>query len=389
MNERKEGLQPGVCPVAKKCGGCQLQNMPYSQQLAWKQHKAERLLGKFCRVSPIIGMEQPLHYRNKVQAAFGVGRGGRAVSGVYQSGSHTIVPVDTCMTEDVVADQIIVTIRGMLREFKLPPYDLRSGRGVLRHVLIRRGFESGQVMVVLVTASPIFPLQKHFARALVEKHPEITTLILNVNRDYEGLMLGRSEKVLYGEGFIEDTLCGLTFRISSRAFYQVNPIQTRILYETALRYAGLTGSERVIDAYCGVGTIGLIAAASAGQVLGVESNREAVRDAIANAKRNQIHNARFFCADAGEYIEQLADEGERVDVVFLDPPRAGSDRKSLDALVALAPPKIVYISCNPETQARDLGRLAAGGYRISAIQPVDLFPYTNHIETVVLMSKAQ
>lgn len=375
------------CPLHKKCGGCQLQNLTYEEQLRWKERRVIGLMGSFGHVEPIIGMAQPLHYRHKVQAAFGLERGKRIISGVYQSSSHRIVPVDRCMIEDEAADAIIVTIRGLLADFKLMPYNADTGRGFLRHVLIRRGFASGQIMVVLVTGSPVFPSKNHFAGALLKKHPEITTLLQNVNPGRTSLVLGVQEKVLFGPGFIEDRMCGCTFRISAQSFYQVNPAQTETLYEKAMEYAALTGRETVIDAYCGTGTIGLIAAGRGAKLaVGVEANREAVRDAVSNARRNQIKNARFYCADAGEWMRELAAAGERADVVFLDPPRAGSDAAFLSSLLTLAPQRVVYISCNPETLARDVRVLAKGGYQVKKIQPMDMFPFTNHVETVVMLS---
>ena len=375
-----------VCSVAKKCGGCQLQNMSYQEQLNHKQKKVERWLGKFCKIEPIIGMKNPRNYRKKVQAAYFTGRGGKVLSGVYQSNSHSITPVEKCMIQDSVANKIIETIRKMLKEYKLEPCDLRSGRGNLRHVLIRVGAESRQVMVVLVTATPIFQLKKHFTKELISRHPEITTVIHNVNKDYDGLMLGNFETVLHGKGYIEDSLCGLTFRISSRAFYQVNPPQAKVLYEKAVEYAQLTGKESVIDAYCGVGTIGLIASKNAKHVWGVESNRDAVRDAISNCKVNNIKNVRFVTADAGEWMENMTYSGESADVVMMDPPRAGCSREFLDAVIELSPKRIVYVSCNPETQARDLKILCAAGYNAEKITPVDMFPYTNHIESVAKLT---
>lgn len=381
--EKQNTAKNTSCTAAKKCGGCQLQNMTYPEQLTHKQKKVERYLGSFCKISPIIGMKNPYNYRKKVQAAYFTGRGRKILAGVYQSNSNSIIPVDNCMIQSAAANKIIETVRKMLPSYKLEPFDLRTGRGNLRHVLIREGEESGQIMVVLVTASPIFQLKKHFVNELVRRHPEITTIVHNVNKDYDGLMLGNFETVLYGKGWIEDSLCGLKFRISSRAFYQVNPIQARVLYEKAIEYAALTGKERVADAYCGVGTIGLIASKHAKQVWGIESNRDAIRDAIANSKSNNIKNVRFVTADAGEWMESLADAGESLDVVLLDPPRAGCSREFLDALVRLNPERLVYVSCNPETQARDLKVLKNAGYRAVEATPVDMFPFTNHIETVV------
>jgi len=376
------------CPVYKKCGGCQLQNLPYERQLQWKQARCQKLLGAFGKVRPILGMEHPWHYRNKVQAAFAWDKRRRQViSGVYQSSTHRVVPVDSCQIEDETADAIIVSIRQMLKSFKLTAYDEDTGRGFLRHVLVKRGFGTGEVMVVLVTGTPIFPAKKHFVGELLRIHPEITTVIQSINDKRTSLVLGRQEKVLYGPGFIVDSLCGCQFRISAKSFYQVNPLQTEVLYRQAIGLADLTGRETVLDAYCGIGTIGLIAAKNdAGQVLGVEVNRDAVQDAIANARENAVKNIRFVCADAGKFMEEMASGNQPCDVVFMDPPRAGASADFLHALCALGPERVVYISCNPETLARDI-RLLRGHYRPQVMQPVDMFPHTQHVETIVLIQK--
>ena len=385
MESKTENAQ---CPVMKKCGGCQMLHLPYSRQLEIKQGKVVRLMGRFGRVEPILGMEEPYHYRNKVQAAFGTDAHGKIISGVYQSSTHRIVNVDDCLLEDRTADAIITDIRKMLPGYHIRPYDERECTGWLRHVLVKRSFHTGEVMVVLVTASPIFKLQKPFMAELLEKHPEITTVLLNVNDRYTSLVLGEREKILFGTGYIEDELCGLRFRISAKSFYQINPVQTEKLYATALDFAGLTGKERVLDAYCGTGTIGLAASAGAAEVAGVELNRDAVRDAIANAKRNGIKNCWFTCADAGRFMTGMAERGENCDIVFMDPPRAGSDRAFLNALLKMAPERVVYVSCNPETLARDTTVLTAGGYRVRKIQPVDMFPHTEHVEIITLITRA-
>ena len=374
------------CPHSKKCGGCQLQNLTYPEQLEWKNRLCIKLLGQFAHVEPIIGMESPYHYRNKVQAAFGTTRAGRIISGIYQSSTHNIVAVDSCMTEDKAADKIITDIRKLLADFKMTAYNEVTGRGFLRHVLVKRGFATNEIMVVLVPGTPVFPARSNFLRALLKLHPEITTVVQNVNDRFTSMLLGPNEKTLFGPGFITDVLCGLKFRISAKSFYQINPVQTEVLYGKAMEFAGLTGRETVIDAYCGIGTIGMIAAKTAGQVLGVEVNRDAVRDAIANAKLNNMKNIRFICADAGEFMVDMAQNGEHCDVLLMDPPRAGSDRAFLSSAVTLAPKRIVYVSCNPETLARDLHFLTKRGYRVEKIQPVDMFPHTNHVETVVLLS---
>ena len=421
-----------VCPYAKKCGGCDYQGMPYEKQLKEKQAYVQKQVGNFCKVLPILGMDEPYHYRNKVHAVFdiekkrgsrpgargngkaangkqGNGKNGRfaakpapggIISGVYKAGTHEVINIDACQIEDELSSAIIRDIRGLLHSFKIKTYDEDTGYGLLRHVLVRRGFHSGEVMVVLVLGSPVLPSKNNFVKALRKLHPEISTVIINVNDKRTSMVLGDKESVIYGKGYIEDTLCGCTFRISPKSFYQVNPVQTELLYGKAIAYAGLTGKETVVDAYCGTGTIGIIAAKSAKKVIGVELNRDAVRDAVKNAKCNNVKNIDFYNADAGQFMVEMAEyradekAGEKngtdeVDVVFMDPPRAGSDEAFLSSVVTLAPKRVVYVSCNPETLARDLLYLTKHGYRAQECQPVDMFPWTKHVETVVLLSKGE
>lgn len=377
------------CPVYKKCGGCQLQNLSYPEQLEFKQRKVEKLLKRFCTVEKIIGMKAPYHYRNKVQAAFYTDKKGKIISGVYQSGSHHVVGIDSCQTEDVIADKIIVAVRKLLPSFKMTTYNEDTGKGFLRHILVKRGFATNQIMLVLVTGTPVFPSKNNFVKAILKQFPEITTIVQNINPYRTNLVLGDNQKVLYGKGYIEDILCGCRFRISPKSFYQINPVQTEVLYGKAIEFANLKGNETVLDTYCGIGTIGIIAAKNgAGNVIGAELNGDAVRDAIVNARANNLKNIRFYKADAGEFMREAADEDEKPDVVFMDPPRAGSDRKFLDSLIKMSPKKVVYVSCNPETLARDLAYLTQNSpYKTKKIQPVDMFPHTAHIETVVLMSR--
>lgn len=370
------------CAVYRKCGGCQLRNMAYEDQLRYKQGKVIRLLGKFGRIDKILGMDEPYHYRNKVQAAFARNRKG-IISGVYQSGSGKIVPVDLCMIEDEKADEIIVTVRRLLGSFKLTVYDARTMRGFLRHVLVRRSFATGQIMVVLVSGTSNFPCKNDFVKELIKAHPDITTVIHNVNKKSLNLTLGRESSILYGNGKIEDVLCGCKFRISAASFYQVNPIQTEKLYSMAVEYMGLTGDETVVDAYCGTGIIGIIAASKARRVIGVELNGDAVKDARENAELNGIKNIEFYKGDASLFMEEMAEENIRADVVIMDPPRAGSTVKFMSAAVKLSPKRIVYVSCNPETLARDLNYLTKNGYAVKRITPVDMFPHTDHCECCV------
>lgn len=382
---RKETTGRG-CPYVKKCGGCNMLDGDYAGHLKLKQKLVEGYLRGICKVMPITGMQDPYHYRNKVHAVYANTKQG-VISGVYQEGTHWVVPVEECRIEDRKADQIIQDIRGLLKSFRMKAYDEDRGFGFLRHVLIRRGFHSGEIMVVLVTGTPVFPSKNHFIKALRKLHPEITTIIQNINDRKTSMVLGEREILLYGKGYIEDQLCGKTFRISAKSFYQINPVQTEFLYGKAVELAGLTGKERVIDAYCGIGTIGLIASDGAAETLGIELNPDAVRDAIRNAKVNGVKNIRFYQADAGAYMVQMAEQGEHADVVFMDPPRAGSDEAFLSSVVKLAPERIVYISCNPETLARDLKYLVKQGYVAGEAWPYDMFPWTGHVETVCLLSR--
>ncbi len=376
----------GACPYAEKCGGCNMLDGDYIQHLNMKQKLVEGYLKGICEVMPIVGMKEPYYYRNKVHAVYANTKQG-VISGVYQEGTHRVVPIDSCKIEDAKADKIIVDIRNLMKSFRMKAYDEDRGFGFLRHVLIRRGFHSGEIMVVLVTGTPIFPSKNNFVKELRRLHPEITTILQNINDRKTSMILGERELVLYGKGYIEDTLCEKTFRISAKSFYQVNPIQTELLYKKAIELAALTGKERVIDAYCGIGTIGLIASDAAKEVLGIEVNPDAVRDAIRNAKANRVKNIRFYRADAGAYMVQMAEQDMRADVVLMDPPRAGSDEAFLSSVVKLAPERIVYISCNPETLARDLKYLRQKGYEVGKAWPYDMFPWTGHCEVICLLAR--
>ena len=377
------------CPYEKNCGGCQYVSTPYAEQLKKKQKEVAKLLSPFCKVEPIIGMENPEHYRNKVHAAFSHDKKGNAIAGVYKEKTHQVVDVDSCYLDNEKADAIIYTIKKLLKSFKIKTYDEDKGYGLLRHVLIRTGRVSGEIMVVLVLASPILPSKNNFVKALRKEHPEITTVVINVNDKKTSMVLGDKQQTIYGKGFITDTLCGKQFKISPKSFYQVNPVQTEVLYGKAIEFADLTGKEVVLDAYCGIGTIGIIASDKAKEVIAVELNRDAVRDAITNAKANQIKNVRFYENDAGRFMVGLAEQGAKVDVVFMDPPRAGSDEAFLSSVVKLAPERVVYVSCNPETLARDLKYLTKKGYEVEKAQPVDMFPFTTHVEVVVSMSRVK
>lgn len=384
----KKIRQDTMCPYAKKCGGCDYQGISYPKQLERKEENVKKLLKDFVKVSKIVGMENPYYYRHKVHSVFGVVAHGQVVAGVYKKNSHDIVDVESCQIEDQEADKIIREIKGLLKSFKIRVYDEDTGHGLLRHVMVRKGYHTGEIMVVLVLASPILPSKNNFVKALRKNHPNINTVVINVNDKRTSMVLGERNIVLYGKGFIEDKLCGCTFRISPNSFYQVNPAQTEHLYEKAIDCAKLTGIEKVIDAYCGTGTIGIIAARHAKEVLGVELNKDAIRDAITNAKRNDIKNIRFVNDDAGKYMVSLAQKKEKIDVVIMDPPRSGSDEAFLSSVVKLSPKRVVYVSCGPDSLARDLKYLVKKGYKVEEATPFDMFPYTSHCEVVVSLQKA-
>lgn len=369
------------CPYHKKCGGCEYSGIPYEEQLQKKEKRVAKLLREFGKVEPIVGMSYPYYYRNKVHAVYAQKKNGEVICGTYEKDSHRVVDIESCLLENKGSTAIIRDIRGLLRSFKIKPYNEDTGYGLLRHVLVRHAHATGEVMVVLVLASPVMPSKNNFVKALRKMHPEITTVVLNINGRNTSMVLGEQEKVLYGKGYIVDELMGMRFRISAKSFYQVNPIQTKHLYQGALDMAGLTGKERVLDAYCGTGTIGMIASRDAKEVTGVELNRDGVRDAITNAKTNQVKNICFVCEDATEYICKAAEKKENFDVVLMDPPRAGSTKEFIDSVIALAPERVVYVSCNPQTLARDL-KWFRRGYKVEKMRPYDMFPLTDHCEVV-------
>ncbi len=367
--------------------------LDYAEQLKQKEAAVRKLVGKYGPVAPIRGAENPCHYRNKVISTFAAGPGGKLVSGIYAAGTHKVLPVESCLLQDEVLDTVMQAVRAAASTCRYQPYNEDKGTGLLRHCLLRRGVVSGQVMVVVVTAQPVLPGAKNFVRALLaeaeKRHVPVTTVVQNYNPRRTSVVLGEEEKVLYGKGFILDTLCGKTYALSPRSFYQINHDQTEVLYGLAGEAARLTGKEVVLDAYCGTGTIGLCASDHIRRLIGVELNPDAVRDARENAQRNGVANAEFICEDAGRFMTRLAKQKQAPDVVIMDPPRAGSDMPFLRSLLALAPKRVVYVSCNPETLARDVAVLCAGGYRAEKAVPVDMFPWTEHVETVVLLSKGE
>lgn len=401
-----------LCSVSKQCGACQYIDVPYKKQLQTKQRIIESLFSDIADeatvFNPILGMDEPFYYRNKVVSPYAPGKKikgqkqtrNRHVSldrdilcGMYAQGSHRIIENQSCLLENKQAKQIILAIKKLMMKYGIEPYREDTGTGFMRHAIVRVGHSSGEILVTLVTNSRQFPGAKHFVHDLVKQCPSITSVVQNINERQTNVILGEREQRLYGPGFILDTLCGLSFRISSHSFYQVNSTQTELLYKRAIEMAELTGSETILDAYCGTGTIGLVAAKGiedtnhAARVIGVDNVASAITDAKNNATHNGIENADFICDDAGSYLLELAqdhnDEENALDVLLMDPPRAGASESFLHATCALSPRRIVYISCNPKTQQRDTFFLAKHGYRIKSIQPVDMFPHTSHIENII------
>lgn len=405
------------CPVSGLCGACTQIDTPYSVQLACKQRRIaslfEDLADDDCVMEPIAGMEDPFRFRDKIVSPYAPGRrlkasraghGSKAgapkrgvACGMYAAHSHRIIETTDCLVEHESGRRIVLAVKRIMERYGVEPYNEDAGTGFIRHVVVRVGHESDEVLVTLVTNGRAFPNARNFARELVRRCPEITTVVQNVNTRQTNVILGSEDHAIYGPGFIIDSLCGLSFRISSQSFYQVNAVQTEVLYRIAVNMADLDRLQApakgrplvVLDAYCGTGTIGLVAAASAPavQVVGIDKVESSIRDARQNAMHNGIDNASFVADDAGSYMRRLAERGDRVDVVLMDPPRSGASDDFLDAVVALAPSRIVYISCNPETQVRDVCRLLDGGYRLTRMQPVDMFPHTDHVECVTVLTK--
>lgn len=377
----QERVEP-FCPLYKNCGGCQLQHLSYAAQLKWKRQQvvdAIERIGKLdgVEIFDTLGMENPLRYRNKMQ--FPVGK--NLQIGCYARGTHKIIDAQSCPIQNVGNDKILNAVRNVAKKFKLQPYDEDTHRGFLRHVMGRVG-TNGELMIVLVTATKNFPNEKNFVRALLKEIPEVTSIQQNIQTYHNNVILGRETRVLYGKPAIRDTIGGLNFNISARSFFQVNTAQAEVLYKTALDFAELEGGEIVIDAYCGTGTFSLLFARQAHRVYGTEIVSSAIADAKRNARENNIRNVEFFVGDAVKVLPRLAESIHFPDVIVTDPPRAGCDRKVLETFAAMETDKIIYVSCNPATLARDLKILDELGYRTKKIQPVDMFPFTSHVESV-------
>lgn len=378
------------CKVCHACGGCCFQQYAYPAQLEFKTKQVALQFHKIghleVQVQPCLGMDgEPYYYRNKVQMPFCLGLKGDIYCGFYKENSHVIVPIEKCYIEDQRSEHILHVLRELMKKYQVVPYQEDSGTGILRHAIIKTSYYFKEIMVVLVTNTMDFPNKDPFVNDLLKECPEITTLVENLNESTGSKVLGDPIKVLYGPGTINDKLCGLSFKLSAKSFYQTNPVMTEKLYKTAMDFAKLTPNDIVFDAYSGIGTIGLIAAKSVAKVLSVEILPEAVEDALQNAKDNGITNFSAYADDATAFINKMVKEGQHVDVLFMDPPRKGSDERFLKALKSLKPERVIYVSCNPSTLARDCD-LLSDTYKVSQVQPVDLFPQTHHVETVVRLT---
>ncbi|WP_278462644.1 23S rRNA (uracil(1939)-C(5))-methyltransferase RlmD [Thomasclavelia spiroformis] len=375
------------CLIERKCGSCKYINVEYNQQLEIKTNYCKDLLKNnnlnMYKVEKIKGMQYPYEYRNKIIVAFNQ----KYEFGFYEENSHRIIPYNRCLLHEEVSDLIIKKIQSLLKRYRVSIYDEKRQRGLLRHVLIRRAIVKDQTMIVLVCNDNVFKGSKNFCNELVKSFPSIKTVVLNVNKRKTSIVLGNEEKVLYGKGFIVDELCGLTFKISPKSFYQINHEQCQALYNKAIDLLELKGNEIVIDAYCGIGTIGMVVAKKAKEVIGVELNQDAIKDANNNARMNKIENIKFVNDDASNFMVELAKTKQRVDCVIMDPPRSGSTKEFMDAIKILNPKKVVYVSCDPTTQVRDIKYFSKLGYQGNVLYPFDMFPHTIHTETVCLLTR--
>lgn len=371
------------CDIAKKCGSCQFINQGYVKSLEYKNEECKKIFKDLkVNVHPVSGMEDPYYYRNKTIIAFDKTYN----YGLYEENSHRIIPYKSCLIHDQETDAIISKIAVLFRKYRVSIYDPQRRRGEIRHILIRRAVKTNQTLVVIVSNEAIFKGSKNFCNQLVKAFPSIKSIVLNTNKRQTSIVLGEQEKVLFGKGFIVDELCGMTFKISPRSFYQINHDQCEALYSKALSLITVK-DPKIMDTYCGIGTIGLIASKNAKQVIGVELNKYAVKDAKLNKTFNKVENIKFIQGDATEFMVEAAKQKVDVDVIIMDPPRSGSTETFIKAAVSLKPQEIVYVSCDPHTQVRDLKLFRKLGYDFKDVYPYDMFPFTSHVETVCLLSK--
>lgn len=372
------------CQIQQRCGSCQYIDLDYSKQLLKKKEKCEKLFQEFSiNICPVEGMNYPYGYRNKVIVAFNQ----KYEYGLYEEKSHQIVPMKECLLHDKETHDILSRIQFLLKKYHMSIYDERRKKGFLRHVLIRRAVKTHQTLVTIVTNEDVFKGSKNFCKELIQTCPSIQTVVQNINKRQTSIVLSQQEKILYGKGFIVDELCGLTFKISSQSFYQINHEQCEKLYQKVIDLLNLNQQQVVLDTYCGIGTIGMTIAPHVHKVIGVELNKEAYKDAVMNAKMNKIDNIYFYNQDATEFMKQLAVHHEHVDCVIMDPPRAGSTKEFVQAIQVLQPQQVIYVSCDPSTQVRDLKWFYKIGYESQNVYPYDMFPNTVAIETIICLKK--
>lgn len=377
------------CDVFGRCGGCQLQHVSYAEQLRMKERQVRDSFSRIGRmegvkIHPVIGMEKPWGYRNKAQVPFGV-QDGKVVAGFYASRTHRVVDMETCLIQHALNDRVVRKVKQLARRLNTPIYDERNHRGILRHVMVRTGFHTGECMVVLVTNGKKLPHRKTWVEELRREIPQLKSIIQNMNRRRSNVVLGPENRLLWGREVIYDRIGDVVFAISAHSFFQINPVQTKVLYDQVAKYAGLTGNETVIDAYCGIGSIALYLARHAKRVYGVDIVGAAIRDAKRNAALNRMNHVTFEEGAAEEVMPRWVHEGIKPDVIVFDPPRKGCDPLLLETAASMRPMRIVYVSCNPATLARDAKYLAELGYKVQEVQPVDMFPHTGHVECVARM----
>jgi 23S rRNA (uracil1939-C5)-methyltransferase len=390
---RSPGRAQPFCPAFDKCGGCVLQHMDYETQLEYKTGQVRDAIKRIAkleniRVNDTIGMENPLNYRNKAQ--YPVGRTDKDITiGFYSARTHNIIEMSDCGIQDRISDSVKKIIREFMVANNIKAYEELSGKGLVRHVMTRVGFNTSEIMVVLVLNGSKLPEQNKLVRLLTEKVQGIKSIVINVNTEKTNIILGSKNICIFGKEYITDTIGGYKFRISPLSFFQVNPVQTEVLYGKVMEYAGLTGEQTVIDLYCGIGTITMFLAGKAKKVYGIEVVSEAIADARINAELNNVQNVEFIVGDAEKAITEIEANGVKADIVVVDPPRKGCDEKVLETIANMQPQKIIYVSCNPSTLARDLAILSEKGYKTVEIQPVDMLPHTSHIESVVRLEQAK
>ncbi|WP_052025623.1 23S rRNA (uracil(1939)-C(5))-methyltransferase RlmD [Anoxybacillus sp. KU2-6(11)] len=379
------------CTVYKQCGGCQLQHLSYEGQLKAKHKHVKEVLARIGKIEdvtvhPVLGMNDPWRYRNKAQVPVGEREGG-LVAGFYKERSHDIIDMDACLIQQEMNDIVVQTVKQICEQYNIPAYNEQTHKGLLRHIMARYGATTKEVMVVLITRTEEIPHKKKVVEEIVKRIPNVKSIVQNINPKRTNVIMGEQTRVLWGSEYIYDYIGDIRFAISARSFYQVNPEQTKVLYEKALEYAELTGREMVIDAYCGIGTISLFLAKNAKKVYGVEIVPEAIEDAKRNAELNGMTNVEFAIGEAEVVIPKWYEQGVKADCIVVDPPRKGCDESLLQTIIAMKPKRVVYVSCNPATLARDLRMLEDGGYKTLEVQPVDMFPHTVHVECCALLIK--